>query len=90
MVLQAYDAWRTHKVFSKLYRQAWPNLNRALVIFGLYCAAEFVYISARGADHAHVDVTKHGPSDWELANMGTSKEEVFEAATGRQLEGDRA
>ncbi len=90
MVLQAFDAWRSHKVFQKLWAQAWPGLNRALVIFTVYCAGEFVWVSMNGAPHEHVDVTKYGPSEWELSQMGTSKAEVYEEATGKPLVEERA
>jgi hypothetical protein len=89
MVLQAFDAWRTHKIFHKLFKQAWPGLNRALVIFAGYCLFDFATIAAGGDDHHHVDVTAHGPTDWELVQAGTSKAEVFEDATGHALHGER-
>jgi hypothetical protein len=87
MVLQAFDAWRTHKVFHKLFTQAWPGLNRALAIFGVYCVAEFAWVSMNGASHEHVDATAHGPSTYELMQLGTSKAEVMEAAVASHEHG---
>ena len=86
MVLQAYGAWRSHKVFQHLWKQAWPGLNRAVAIFGVYCVAEFAWVSINGAEHEHVDATKYGPSEWELNAMGTSKAQVYEEATGHALD----
>lgn len=43
MVFKGQDAWRSGPEFTGLMRKPFPGLKTAVIIFGVYCAAEFAY-----------------------------------------------
>lgn len=69
MVFKGQDAWRRHPLFTNLWRDPFPGIRPAIVIFGLYVGIEYAVkrittptpiprfkakeITADGHDHGH-------------------------------------
>jgi hypothetical protein len=45
MVFQGQDAWRRHALFTGLWKEPFPGLKKAVVIYGVYYCFETVYKS---------------------------------------------
>jgi len=43
MVFSKQDAWRRHPVISGLWRDPFPGLRPAIVVFSAYCLAEYAW-----------------------------------------------
>jgi hypothetical protein len=43
MVFQSQDAWRNEKIFQGLWKDPFPGLRKAIVIYGIYLGCEFAY-----------------------------------------------
>jgi hypothetical protein len=57
MVFQGQDAWRRHPLFQGLWKDPFPGLKKAVVIYGAFLCVEFAYktITAppKPTKHAH-------------------------------------
>ena len=45
MVFQGQDAWRRHPLFTNLWKDPFPGIRPAIIIFGAYLGAEYIYKS---------------------------------------------
>lgn len=43
MVLRAQDAWRKHPMFQNLWKNPFPGLRPAALVFTTYVVAEYAY-----------------------------------------------
>lgn len=43
MVFKSQDAWRNHKMFQGLWKDPFPGLRTAIIIYGVYLGLEFGY-----------------------------------------------
>lgn len=43
MVFQHQDAWRNHKIFQGLWKDPFPGLKKAIVIYGVFLGCEYAY-----------------------------------------------
>jgi len=43
MVFQGQDAWRRHPLFMGLWKDPFPGLRKAIVIYGVYLGCEYAY-----------------------------------------------
>jgi hypothetical protein len=55
MVFQSQDAWRNEKIFQSLWKDPFPGLRKAIVIYAVYLGCEFTYkaLMAPPAKHQH-------------------------------------
>jgi len=45
MVFQGQDAWRRHPLFTNLYKEPFPGIKKAAIIYGIYLGFEYAYRS---------------------------------------------
>ena len=43
MVFKNHDAWRNHPVFKDLWKDPFPGLKKAIVIYAVYLGCEYAY-----------------------------------------------
>lgn len=48
MVFKNQDAWRNHKLFQGLWKDPFPGLRTAAIIYGVYLGFEFGYKAVMG------------------------------------------
>jgi len=47
MVFQGQDAWRNHPHFQGLWKNPFPGIQRAVVIYAVYVGCEYAYRYAK-------------------------------------------
>ena len=53
MVFKNQDAWRNHKLFQGLWKDPFPGLRTAAIIYGVYLGLEFGYKTVMGPSKSH-------------------------------------
>lgn len=43
MVFKGQDAWRRHPLFNNLWKDPFPGIRPAILIFGVYLGVEYAY-----------------------------------------------